>query len=195
LKSSSKITIIAGIAAIVIVGIALTVHFRLSETEKSEIESGSEQHEKESASQIANEIIQSLQNKPESQENEAVEEGKSSEENENTPNTTTEPNEATGQIDISVNEVDEVYSWSGSSGDNPEITLAANMENTLQIINPTDTKHEFVITLDGEEIVASGDIEPESSGKITIIPTGTGVFEYHCEYHPDTMKGIITIQP
>lgn len=189
MNRSSKIAIISGIVAVVIIAAALTVHFRLSETEKSEIESGAEQNEKESASQIVNEIVQSLQNKPESEENE------NAEQTENTAPVITEQNTITNQIDIFAIEVDEVYMWSRPSGNNPAITLTANVENMIQITNPTDVKHEFVITLDGKEIAASGDVQPDSSGKITINPTTTGVFEYHCEYHPDTMKGIINVEP
>lgn len=79
-------------------------------------------------------------------------------------------------------------SWKSSA-----ITLTANVDNVIQITNPTDAKHEFVIEADGEELAASGDIGPDSSGKLTIKPTKTGVFEYHCEYHPDTMKGTIEV--
>jgi len=56
----------------------LAVHFRLSETERSEIESRMEQNEKESVSQVVNEIVNSIQNKPES-ENEQNEIGEQNE--------------------------------------------------------------------------------------------------------------------
>jgi uncharacterized cupredoxin-like copper-binding protein len=75
---SYKIAIISGIVAIILISAALAVHFRLSETEKNEVESGVEQNEKESASQIVNEIVNSIQNKPES-ENEIGEENEKSE--------------------------------------------------------------------------------------------------------------------
>ncbi|MCI4433654.1 MAG: hypothetical protein JHC41_08700, partial [Nitrosopumilus sp.] len=70
MKRTFKIAIISCIVAVIIISAALTVHFRLSETEKSEIASGAEQNEKESASQVANEIVNSLQNKPNSEGNE-----------------------------------------------------------------------------------------------------------------------------
>ena len=73
MKRSSKIAIILGIVSIVFISAVLTVHFRLSETEKSEIQSGAEQNEKESASQVAHEIVNSLQNKPETEQNENAE--------------------------------------------------------------------------------------------------------------------------
>ncbi len=52
MKNSTKLAIISGIAAAVIIsGVALTVHSRLSAIE------GNEQNKNESASQIANEIV------------------------------------------------------------------------------------------------------------------------------------------
>jgi len=89
LKRTSKIAIIAGIVAVVLVAAALTVHFRLSESEKSEIESGAEQNEKESVSDVANEVVQSLQNKPESEQSETGEGNENSEQTETTEQTET----------------------------------------------------------------------------------------------------------
>ena len=84
MKNTSKIAIISGIVAVVIIAAALTVHFRLSESEKSEITSGAEQNEKESASDVANEITNSLLNKTESKENESGEQGENAEQSETT---------------------------------------------------------------------------------------------------------------
>ena len=196
MKRSYKIAIISCIVAVVLVAAALTVHFRLSETEKSEIQSGAEQNEKESASQVANEIVNSLQNKPETEENESAESAETTEQNENTKQTDiTASNTTVGQIEILVKEIDEVYRWSNSNETNPTITLSANIDNVIQFTNPTNTKHAFIIEADGKEPLADFDIGPDSSGKLTIKPTKTGVFEYHCEYHPDTMKGIINVEP
>jgi len=196
LNRSSKIAIISGIVSVVIIAAALTVHFRLSETEKSEIQSGSEQNEKESASQVANEIVNSLQNKPESEQNESAEPAETTEQNENVEQTEiTAPNTSAGQIEILIKEIDEVYRWSSSNETNPGITLSANVDNVIQFTNPTNTKHAFIIEAGGTEPLADFDIGPESSGKLTIKPTKTGVFEYHCEYHPDTMKGILIVVP
>jgi hypothetical protein len=105
----------------------------------------------------------------------------------------TMPAKVINKIDLSATEEDEVYRWSDSGGINPTLTILANTENQIQIQNPTDTKHEFVIESDGEEIVASGDIEADSSGKLTITPDTIGTWQYHCEYHPTTMNGTINI--
>lgn len=69
---------IAGIAAAIIIAVAIGIHFRLSEIEKTEIESGTEANEKESASEIVKEISNSLQNKPESEEDETGEQSNES---------------------------------------------------------------------------------------------------------------------
>jgi plastocyanin len=182
MNRSSKIAIISGIVAIVIIAGALTVHFRLSEMEKSEIASGAEKNEKESAGQVASEIANSLQNKPQAVENE------NKVQPENIPN-------IPGQTEISVKEINEVYRWSNSNEINPTITLTANVDNVIQFTNPTDAKHAFIIDTGDKDPLADFDIGPDSSGQLTIKPTKTGVFEYHCEYHPDTMKGTLNIKP
>jgi plastocyanin len=86
-----------------------------------------------------------------------------------------------------------VYSWTSGEQNNPTLTLIKNTENVLEIQNPTDVKHEFVITLDGKEIAASGDISPFNSGVLSITPDMVGELGYHCEYHPDSMKGTIAV--
>jgi plastocyanin len=45
----------------------------------------------------------------------------------------------------------------------------------------------------GNELVTSGDIEPNGSGELSFRPNMTGTFQYHCEYYPATMKGIIEV--
>ena len=101
---------------------------------------------------------------------------------------------AASHIKMTAKEVDEVYRWSaGNGGNNPALTMSANADNILQIDNPTDSKHELVIESNGKEVATSGDIAPNSSGQVEFKPTAAGTYEYHCEYHPDTMKGTITV--
>jgi len=195
LKRTSKLAIIIGIAAILIIASALIVHFRLSETEKSEIESGAEQNEKESPSQIATEILNSLQNKSSSEQNENGEQGETNEQNESAEKTTNSPNTIASQIEISVKELDQVYQWASANEINPTITFTLNMTNVVIFTNPTDVNHAFIISQKGKTILESKEIVPGSSGKLSIKPTRIGVFEYHCKYHPDTMKGILNVVP
>ena len=101
--------------------------------------------------------------------------------------------ETSNSLKISAVEEDDVYRWSNVNGINPTITVFENVDNTIQIQNPTDARHEFVIESQGEEIAASGDIPQDGSGSIHVKPNMTGIWEYHCEYHPTTMKGTIKI--
>ena len=98
-------------------------------------------------------------------------------------------------IQLGVTEEQGVYSWSDISGiTNPTLNFTVNTDNIVRIQNPTDEEHEMIIeSQQGNELATSGDIEPISSGEISFRPNMTGTFEYHCEYHPDTMKGIIEI--
>ena len=115
------------------------------------------------------------------------------------PNTTEMPTNAklmanaTNTIFINVVGMDGVYRWYNDQEVNPTLTLWANVENTIQIHNPTDEKHEFVIESQSKEITTSGDILSYDNGNVTIKPNMEYTLEYHCKYHPDTMKGQIEI--
>jgi plastocyanin len=98
-------------------------------------------------------------------------------------------------IALSVKQDGGVYKWTNATSgvENPELNMKTKVNNTILIQNPTDTKHELVIESQGKEVATSGDIAPGASGQASFRPNGTGLFSYHCEYHPDTMKGTITL--
>jgi hypothetical protein len=76
---------------------------------------------------------------------------------------------------------------------NPTLNFKANTNQTIQIQNPTDFKHQFIIDQNGKQLATSGDIVAGSSGQVTFKPNMIGTFGYHCLYHPTTMKGIIQV--
>ena len=98
-------------------------------------------------------------------------------------------------IQLGVVEQQEVYRWSDDNGTtNPTLKLIVNADNIVQIQNPTDEEHEMIIeSQQGNELATSGDIEPNSSGELSFRPNMTGTFQYHCEYHPATMRGMIEV--
>jgi hypothetical protein len=52
----------------------------------------------------------------------------------------------------------------------------------------------MIITSGEREVASSGDIEPGKSGELTFAKVNQGeTLEYHCLYHPSTMKGTIAI--
>ena len=88
----------------------------------------------------------------------------------------------------------ETYRWQNTSeAINPTLHLIANTDYVIKIKNPTDTKHELIIGSNGSELAKSNELKPDKNGKLNFNANSTGTFEYHCEYHPDTMKGIIEI--
>jgi plastocyanin len=97
----------------------------------------------------------------------------------------------TKTFQISVIEEDEVYRWANIQGINPTLKFLTNANNTVLILNPTNEKHEMVIGLKGKEVASSGDVPKSSSGQLFFTPNTTETFEYHCKYHPDTMRGIV----
>jgi plastocyanin len=86
-----------------------------------------------------------------------------------------------------------LYSWFVGTQENPTITFAANVDNTISVQNPTDTKHRLVIESGGKQVASTGDIAAGGTGQLTYRPTSAGTLDYHCEYH-STMKGTIKVQ-
>jgi plastocyanin len=66
-------------------------------------------------------------------------------------------------------------------------TLTVSGSTTIEVVNQDDTEHSF--TLDDDSV--SQDVEGGESATVTIDPAAS--IGWHCEYHPDTMKGNITV--
>ncbi|MDQ6863133.1 MAG: hypothetical protein M3044_04850 [Thermoproteota archaeon] len=99
-----------------------------------------------------------------------------------------------GAIQLSAKEASGGYRWINATNGaiNPTMNFAVNTNKTIQMQNPTDTKHQLIIDVNGKQLT-SGDIASGSSGLLSFKPGVTGVFQYHCLYHPTTMKGIIQV--
>jgi len=106
-------------------------------------------------------------------------------------------NAVTNNTSIAINALglkNETYRWQNTTqGINPTLHLIAHTDYVIKIKNPTDAKHELIIGSNGTELAKSNSINPGKNKSFVFNANTTGVFEYHCEYHPDTMKGIIEI--
>jgi Cupredoxin-like domain len=104
---------------------------------------------------------------------------------------------ATGNNTIILNpqETNETYRWVNSSGGiNPTLGIAKGSEYLIKIKNPTDTKHELIIEdAKHSEIAKSKEIQPGKNTEFKFNTEKTGQLNYYCEYHPETMRGIIKI--
>lgn len=103
-------------------------------------------------------------------------------------------NTSTNTLQLNANEKKGIYTWVNKEGMNPILNFKLNTDNVVQLKNPTDSKHQLVITSEGKQVASSGDIQPGKSGELTFAKLSQGeALEYHCLYHPTTMKGTITI--
>jgi plastocyanin len=74
------------------------------------------------------------------------------------------------------------------------MSFNVGVAKTTQLQNPTDSKHQLVVDdPNRNQLATSGDIVSESSSQLSFKPNTTGIFGYHCIYHPTTMRGIIQV--
>jgi uncharacterized cupredoxin-like copper-binding protein len=106
-------------------------------------------------------------------------------------------NEATVNNTIILNpqETNKTYNWVNSSGGiNPTLGIAKGTEYVIKIKNPTDTKHELIIEdAKHSKMGKSKEIQPGKNTEFRFSTDKTGQLNYYCEYHPDTMRGVINI--
>ena len=206
MKRTSKIAIISGIVAVIIISAALTVHFRLSETEKSEIASGAEQNEKESASQVANEIVNSLQNKPESEENENAEQGENAEQSETTLPSYVKIVDGVQVVTIDAKEFKFTPSEIHLSAGNAKFILINNGVGAHELVVYDASKKEIVdkaeLAEDEETLMKNvlfeiDELEAGQSKESDIMNLEKGSYIIGCHipgHYEAGMKGILTIE-
>ncbi|MBA3286368.1 MAG: cupredoxin domain-containing protein [Nitrosopumilus sp.] len=93
-------------------------------------------------------------------------------------------------------ETNGVYLWESNGTNNPTLNLLPNNQYSFIIRSlPTDpAEHEFKIVLpDGEDIVEAAEVEEGEQTAVAFNPTEPGRLKYYCEYHPQSMVGIINI--
>jgi plastocyanin len=101
-----------------------------------------------------------------------------------------------GAIQLSAKEARSGYIWTDTPNGavNPTMNFNVGTAKTIQLQNPTDSKHQLVIDdSNGNQLATSGDIASGSSSQLSFKPVTAGIFGYHCIYHPTTMKGVIQV--
>ncbi|HEX2305990.1 MAG TPA: cupredoxin domain-containing protein [Nitrososphaeraceae archaeon] len=92
-------------------------------------------------------------------------------------------------------EVNGTYRWVNNSGGiNPTLQIAKGNEYVIKINNPTDEEHELVIEdSKGSKIDNSEEVQPGKNIEFKFKTEESDDLNYHCEYHPETMKGKVNI--
>ena len=110
--------------------------------------------------------------------------------------TATKGKNLTNTLQLNANEKKGVYTWANKEGTNPTLNFKLDDNNVVQLKNPTDSKHQLILTSGANQVGTSGDILAGKSGKLVVPAISQGkTLAYHCLYHPTTMKGTITISP
>ena len=110
--------------------------------------------------------------------------------------TATKSKNLTNTLQLNANEKKGVYTWANKEGTNPTLNFKLDDNNVVQLKNPTDSKHQLILTSGANQVGTSGDILAGKSGKLVVPAISQGeTLAYHCLYHPTTMKGTITISP
>jgi plastocyanin len=85
--------------------------------------------------------------------------------------------------------------------ENPTLTMAAGESFTIPLVNTGTAIHNAATAGPDGELGTSDDIVSDpstipggSEGEITITYDEAGTYEYHCEFHPDTMVGEIVVE-
>jgi len=110
--------------------------------------------------------------------------------------TTANGKNQTNSLQLNANEKKGVYTWVDKEGTNPTLNFKLDDNNVVQLKNPTDSKHQLILTSGANQVATSGDILAGKSGKLVVPVLSQGeTLTYHCLYHPTTMKGTVTISP
>jgi nitrite reductase (NO-forming) len=95
--------------------------------------------------------------------------------------------EPTGTGDGGGGSADQSITIADFTFDPDTLTVPSGEDVTIEVTNDDDVEHSF--TLDDDSV--SQDVEGGESQTVTLnLTEGIG---WHCEYHPDTMKGTVTV--
>jgi hypothetical protein len=110
--------------------------------------------------------------------------------------TTTNGKNQTNSLQLNANEKKGVYTWVNKEGTNPTLNFKLDDNNVVQLKNPTDTKHQLILSAGANQVATSRDILAGKSGKLVVPILSQGeTLTYHCLYHPTTMKGTVRVSP
>ena len=73
--------------------------------------------------------------------------------------------------------------------DPSEVTLEAGREVALVLTNEDDVEHNITV----EDLDVDEDADGGETGQATVTPDA-GSYDFHCAYHPDQMRGTITVE-
>ena len=78
---------------------------------------------------------------------------------------------------------------SGFKFDKTSLDLKSGSSYTVEVTNQDGAEHNFTF----KAANADQDVEANEDAKVTFTAPAAGSYEFHCKYHPGTMKGTVTV--
>lgn len=93
------------------------------------------------------------------------------------------------------------YVWESNGTSNPTLNLMAGKEYAFVVksIVGDPAEHELKVALpggtgiEGEDFLESESVEQGEQTQVSFTPTGVGEFRYYCEYHRESMVGMLNV--
>jgi hypothetical protein len=115
----------------------------------------------------------------------------------NANDTSTTTTAAAATIQLTATQVNGTYLWIDSNDMyNPTLVLEANTDNIISVksIQNDTEEHELIVqSWNNQTFIESEEIEGGTSDEVIFNPRNNSSMKYHCEYHPDTMRGTIQV--
>ena len=78
---------------------------------------------------------------------------------------------------------------SGFKFDKTSLDLKSGSSYTVEVTNGDSAEHSFTF----EAASVDQDVEGNEDATVTFTAPAAGSYEFHCKYHPATMKGTVTV--
>jgi plastocyanin len=77
----------------------------------------------------------------------------------------------------------------GIAFDQTQLNMPAGKQVTVTVDNQDSVEHSFTF----KDAKADKDVEGGETGEVTFTTPAAGSYEFHCKYHPNQMKGTVTV--
>jgi plastocyanin len=99
-------------------------------------------------------------------------------------------------VDLKVSERNNNFVWTSVNGQvNPELDLKSGTDYTIQVESmDNNISHQLIIqTESGKQLTKSDEISNGKTDDFRFTFSEKGKYQYHCQYHPETMHGNIVV--
>ncbi len=99
-------------------------------------------------------------------------------------------------VDLKLSELNNNFVWTSVNGQvNPTLNLKSGTDYTIQVESmDNNITHQLIIQNEsGKQLTKSDEISNGQTDDFTFTFRDIGKYQYHCQYHPETMHGNIVV--